>query len=126
MATPLYGPNSKGEENATISPATVTSQEVLTCPRGLQWWLANNGGMLALAPGLLLFIEFGGKMCECYQLVAKKRKGYMLHVVSGGTSVCNVLFSRMLHFLERLRISESLGDLVSAERRSVGRVNIPK
>lgn len=35
------------------------------------WWLANNGGMLALAARLLLFIEFGGKMCECYQLVAK-------------------------------------------------------
>lgn len=54
------------------------------------------------------------------------RKGYMLHIVSTDMSVCNVLFSRMLHFPERLRISDSLGDLVSAERRSVGRVNISK
>lgn len=50
----------------------------------------------------------------------------MLHIVSSVTSVCKVLFSRMLHFLERLRISDSLGDLVSAERRSVERVNISK
>lgn len=54
------------------------------------------------------------------------RKGYMLHIASSDTSVCSVRFSRMLHFLERLRISDSLGDLVSAERRSVGRVNIPE
>lgn len=75
-------------------------------------------------------------MCECYQLVAKgalekkkatcARKGYMLHIVSSDASVRNVPFRRMLHFLERLRISDSLGDLVSAERRSVGRVNISK
>lgn len=50
----------------------------------------------------------------------------MLHIVSTDTSICNVLFSRMLHFHERLRMSDSPGDLVSAERRSVGRVNISK
>lgn len=55
--------------------------------------------------------------------MCQKKSG---HVVSADSSFYNVLFRRMLHFLERLRISDLLGDLVPAERRSVGRVNICK
>lgn len=54
------------------------------------------------------------------------KKTDTLHIVIADISFCNVLFSRMLHFLARLRISDFLGDLVPAERRSVGRVNISK
>lgn len=54
------------------------------------------------------------------------QKASTLHVVSADISFCDVLFSRMLHFLGRLRISNFLGDLVPAERGSVGRANISK
>lgn len=34
------------------------------------------------------------------------KKADTLHIVSADTSFCNVLFSRMLHFLEHLHISD--------------------
>lgn len=60
----------------------------------------------------------------CWQRVPEKAD--TLHIVRADSSFYNVLFSHMLHFLGRLRISDFLGDLVPAERGSVERVNICK